>query len=320
MNWLVDETENEFIIKIKQLNLKKENFKLVRFGDYFEKIVIPSKLTYDKNKVVCSKECKEYFHVPFYLATGNKHPDYYIHEQPSYVNTFNYRLIMLLFTGFCYEINEHEFAINGHNSNTVLRCLNQDVNLMVTCLLLSRKFKAVFSWSKQAIFSRIKDENVFVYLNDTSVLSSEFKTVGVIPKLKIDRTKIRKIKFSDYFEKIKPERTFTIRETNQNNGSIPLLSSTCRNNGIVKYITCYSIDLKEESLVINKNGSVGYCFVHSGKIAITTDACVFKCLNKSINLRVSSMFLTNQLRKQFNWSKKINDIRLKQLECYVYFN
>ena len=131
MNWIIDETENEFIIKIKQLNLKKENFKLVRFGDYFEKIVIPSKLTYDKNKVVCSKDRGKYFHVPFYLATGNKHPDYYIHEQPSYVNTLNYRLVMLLFTGFCYEIDEHEFAINGHNSNTVLRCLNPDVNLMV---------------------------------------------------------------------------------------------------------------------------------------------------------------------------------------------
>ena len=65
MNWLIDETENEFIIKIKQLNLKKENFKLVRFSDYFEKIVIPSKLTYDKNKVACSKDSKEYFHVPF---------------------------------------------------------------------------------------------------------------------------------------------------------------------------------------------------------------------------------------------------------------
>ena len=38
MNWLIDETENEFIIKIKQLNLKKENFKLVKFSDYFEKI------------------------------------------------------------------------------------------------------------------------------------------------------------------------------------------------------------------------------------------------------------------------------------------
>ena len=202
MNWLIDETEDEFIIKIKQLNLKKENFKLVRFGDYFEKIVIPSKLTYDKNKVACSKDSKEYFCVPFYLATGNKHPDYYIHEQPSYVNTFNYRLIMLLFTGFCYEINEHEFAINGHNSNTVLRCLNPDVNLMVTCLLLSKKFKVMFNWNKQAIFSRIKDEKVFVYLNDMSVLSSEFKIVGVIPKLKIDRTKIHKIKFSDYFEKV----------------------------------------------------------------------------------------------------------------------
>ena len=141
-----------------------------------------------------------------------------------------------------------------------------------------------------------------------------------IKQLNLKKENFKLVRFGDYFEKIKPERIFTIRETNQNNGSIPLLSSTCKNNGIVKYITCYSIDLKEESLVINKNGSVGYCFVHSGKIAITTDVCVFKCLNKSINLSISSMFLTNQLRKQFNWSKKINDIRLNQLECYVYFN
>ena len=141
-----------------------------------------------------------------------------------------------------------------------------------------------------------------------------------IKQLNLKKENFKLVKFSDYFEKIKPEITFTLRETNKNSGPIPLLSSTCRNNGIVKHINCYSIDLKEESLVINKNGSVGYCFVHSGKIAITTDVCVFKCLNKSINLRVSSILLTNQLRKQFNWSNKINDIRLKQLECYVYFD
>ena len=61
MNWIIDETENEFIIKIKQLNLKKENFKLVRFGDYFEKIVIPSKLTYDKTRSCVVKIAKSIF-------------------------------------------------------------------------------------------------------------------------------------------------------------------------------------------------------------------------------------------------------------------
>ena len=94
MNWLINETENKFIIKIMQLTLKKENFKLVRFNDYFEKIVIPSKLTYDKNKVVCSKDRGNYFHMPFYLATGNKHHDYYTNEQPSYVNTLNYWFLL----------------------------------------------------------------------------------------------------------------------------------------------------------------------------------------------------------------------------------
>ena len=186
--------------------------------------------------------------------------------------------------------------------------------------MLTNQFKKIYSYARPLNASVLQTAECYVYLNDTNVLSSEFKIVGVIPKLKINRTKIRKIKFSDYFEKVKPERIFTLRETNKNSGPIPLLSSTCQNNGIVKHINYYSIDLKEESLVINKNGSVGYCFVHSGKIAITTDVCVFKCLNKSINLSISSMFLTNQLRKQFNWSKKINDIRLKHLECYVYFD
>ena len=82
-----------------------------------------------------------------------------------------------------------------------------------------------------------------------------------IKQLNLKKENFKLVRFGDYFEKVKPERIFTIRETNQNSGSIPLLSSTCRNNGIVKYINCYSIDLKEESLVINKNGSVGYCFV-----------------------------------------------------------
>ena len=318
MNWLVDETENEFIIKIKQLNLKKENFKLVRFGDYFEKIVIPSKLTYDKNKVVCSKDRRKYFHVPFYLATGNKHPDYYIHEQPSYVNTLNYRLIMLLFTGFCYEINEHEFAINGHNSNTILRCLNPDVNLMITCLLLSRKFKTMFSWSKQAIFSRIKDENVFVYLNDSNVLSSEFKTVGIIPKLKIDRTKIHKIKFSDYFEKVKPR--FNINNSNNLcKGPFPHFGARNQDKPDC-YVNVYNYE--DNNLIrLNKMGnSAGYCYVQNGNCAVNNNCLCYRLKNNELNLKVTSLLLTNQFKKVYNYARPLNALILQTIECYVYFN
>ena len=309
MNWLIDETENEFIIKIKQLNLKKENFKLVKFSDYFEKVK-PKFCINNLNNL-----CKGPF--PHFGAKNQNKPD-------CYVNVYNYEddnLIRLNkmgnSAGYCYTQNGN-CAVN--NNCLCYKLKNNELNLKVTSLLLTNQFKKIYSYARPLNTSVLQTTECYVYLNDTNVSSPEFKIVGVIPKLKIDKTKIRKIKFSDYFEKIKPEITFTLRETNKNSGPIPLLSSTCQNNGIVKHINCYSIDLKEESLVINKNGSVGYCFVHSGKIAITTDVCVFKCLNKSINLRVSSILLTNQLRKQFNWSKKINDIRLKQLECYVYFN
>ena len=102
---------------------------------------------------------------------------------------------------------------------------------MVTCLLLSRKFKTAFNWSKPAIFSRIKDENVFVYLNDVSVLSSEFKIFDVIPKLKIDRSKIHKIKFSDYFEKVAFKPIIDSKLENKP-GICLYVTSTSLNNGV----------------------------------------------------------------------------------------
>ena len=75
MNWLVDETENEFIIKIKELNLKKENFKLVRFGDYFEKV--KPKFCIDN----LNNLCKGPF--PHFGARNQDKPD-------CYVNVYNY--------------------------------------------------------------------------------------------------------------------------------------------------------------------------------------------------------------------------------------
>ena len=308
MNWIIDETENEFIIKIKQLNLKKENFKLVRFGDYFEKV----KPRFNINNL--NNLCKGPF--PHFGARNQDKPD-------CYVNVYNYEddnLIRLNkmgnSAGYCYVQNGN-CAVN--NNCLCYKLKNNELNLSITSLLLTNQFKKVYNYARPLNASVLQTTECYVYLNDTNVLSIEFKTIGVIPKLKIDRTKIRKIKFSDYFEMVGKGNTKKIKDYKP--GPYPLLSC-CGNHGISSYVDSYCIDTRGEQYIsISFDGTTKHCYVQVGKFQLTEHVNMFKPINEHININLTSLLIDNQLNKLFyGWNRKINNTRLKQLECYVYFN
>ena len=308
MNWIIDETENEFIIKIKQLNLKKENFKLVKFGDYFEKV----KPRFNIDNL--NNLCKGPF--PHFGARNQDKPD-------CYVNVYNYEddnLIRLNkmgnSAGYCYVQNGN-CAVN--NNCLCYKLKNNELNLKVTSLLLTNQFKKIYNYARPLNASVLQTTKCYVYLNDTNVLSSEFKIIGVIPKLKIDKTKIRKIKFSDYFEKVGKGNTKKIK--NYKPGPYPLLSC-CGNHGISSYVDSYCIDTHGEQYIsISFDGSIKHCYVQVGKFQLTEHVNMFKPINEHININLTALLIDNQLNKLFyGWNRKINNTRLNQLECYVYFN
>ena len=160
MNWLINETENEFIIKIKQLNLKKENFKLVRFGDYFEKVafkpIMDSKL---ENKPgiyphVTSTSLNNgvKFYSDFWNVKASKsNPIISINNDGSAGYTF---------------IQTHDFSANSHVK--LFKPKNNELNLTITCLLLTNQFKKIkYSFNQPTLSMLTCDFNydVFVYFN-----------------------------------------------------------------------------------------------------------------------------------------------------------
>lgn len=126
------------------------------------------------------------------------------------------------------------------------------------------------------------------------------------------------IKFSDYFDCVKPLKTFIIRKTTE--GEYPLISSSSQNNGIVRFINSYSVDIKE-CLTIARNGTAGSCFYHKGKIAITGDVIILKLKeNKTLDFVLFSVLTTYNLTKKYNWGNKLtNEKLMDEIICYPIF-
>ena len=74
---------------------------------------------------------------------------------------------------------------------------------------------------------------------------------------------------------------------------------------------------------INKNGSIGYCYVRSGKFSLTSDTTLIKLKDEyknTINLNNNKNLLTIQISNMgFDYLKKLNKERLNEIELYLNF-
>ena len=175
--------------------------------------------------------------------------------------------------------------------------------------------KGMFFDRKQYEYSKKfkKLRNNDCYSDIVDIMKQQIEDTEYIEKIKVKEWK--KLKITDYFEivKIESKKIFTITETED--GDIPLISSSKLNSGISKYINDFSVDIQEDFLTIAKNGSVGYCFVRNGKVAITTDVIVLKLKeNKKTeikDLHYLSLIFTDYFSKNYNYSNKVNLTVLK---------
>ena len=91
------------------------------------------------------------------------------------------------------------------------------------------------------------------------------------------------------------------------------------NHGIVKYIDKYSIDTKNQeyiTLVKNGDGGCGTCFIHSGKIALSSSVYLLKPIN--INLKINVQLINLQLTNMgFGFTNAINQTKLNNIELYL---
>ena len=157
---------------------------------------------------------------------------------------------------------------------------------------------------KNIVETYINKMKTKININDLDIIYNE-----MINKLKdINNMNIisyKKITIKDIAEKQKLiKKVFKINE--MDNGDYPLISSSMFNNGITKYINDYNYDCQNNNIIsIARNGSVGYCFVQTGKIGITTDIILLKIIDETIDKYILSILLTYYLTSRYNYGNKL---------------
>ena len=123
-----------------------------------------------------------------------------------------------------------------------------------------------------------------------------------------------KVKLADYFIPIK-FKSVKVKETES--GCYPLYGATI-NNEPVKMISEYNIDIGDDKFIqLNKAGSVGYCFIRTGKFSLISSVYLLKPkinLDLEVNIKLLSIQLSNM---GFGFSNPITLSKLKNLEVYL---
>ncbi|MFA5720458.1 MAG: N-6 DNA methylase [Acholeplasmataceae bacterium] len=114
----------------------------------------------------------------------------------------------------------------------------------------------------------------------------------------------------DYFDQISKSKVRTTLNTNE--GNYPLISSTSKNNGVMKLIDTWDFD--GYYLTVNRTGSCGYCFVQNGKFSVTEAITLLKPKDSKLNLHVWATLLTNKLSNKYNYTNGLSIPKLMNEE------
>lgn len=176
---------------------------------------------------------------------------------------------------------------------------------------------------KDIYFSIYEDEhirkiNMYKSKNDYQKIIEEYKQFADNIS-KLSNMKVKEwieIKIDDYFDfvKINPSNIFKIDESEI--GEYPLIYTKSDNNGIVRYIDSYSIDITD-CITVAMNGSIGSCFYQSGKFGITNGIVVLKLKEgKTLDLKLFSALTTYFLTKKYNYTKNLTNKNLSEEIIY----
>ena len=134
--------------------------------------------------------------------------------------------------------------------------------------------------------------------------------------MKFQNAKFKKFKLSELFIEI-PCKKFVISKCSK--GNVPLYGAT-KSEKPIKYVKEISYDHDNsdnncDTITINKNGSIGYCFRRYDKFAITQDVSLYSL---SIDLTDYDLdIISIQLNHVFSYHYKINKERFNETFVYI---
>jgi len=216
------------------------------------------------------------------------------------------------------EVEIIDYSDDGYNIKKSVRMKDHNPNPIKQYKILNK----LIDWNYEKEFEKPKDLSElimdynlnYIYTHNTIEKNKGNRKINiniVIPE-NLELKEWKKIKIKDYFKIIKSNKIFQINNTNK--GYIPLISSSCLNNGIVKFIDDYSYD--NECITIARNGSVGASFYHNCKIGVTTDLIIIKNI-KDENLHIIAMMLNYYLPQKYSYSNKITTDKLLNEEVFI---
>ena len=136
--------------------------------------------------------------------------------------------------------------------------------------------------------------------------------VEILYDIKSDN--IQKVKLMDYFELVKFKPVIV---KNTDNGNYSLYGASMDRKPI-KMISEYNVDSNGEDYVqLNKNGSIGYCFIRNGQFSMNAHCFLLRPI-QDLDLKINVKLMTFQLTNMgFNYSNTINQTKLNNIELYL---
>jgi type I restriction-modification system DNA methylase subunit len=97
----------------------------------------------------------------------------------------------------------------------------------------------------------------------------------------------------------------------ENTGNYPLISTTDKNTGVIKYIETYDYESTEENklVTVSMNGQSGIMFSQNGKFSCTCDVGILKTINPNLKNEWCTVIST-QLTPKYSWNYKLTKDRL----------
>ncbi len=228
-----------------------------------------------------------------------------------------------------FEKNKH-----GHLKDDLVNIINyiddEIIHEKHSGKVKSINFQNKFDWIKEEIVNSTNLQTINLtgnFLNKNIMIDINLNEIMKNLKLKKleeeYKKQINKINNEEFLIKNNPEKIksynicdlFEILMDNLlikkcNDGKIPLISSSLKNNGIVKYINNESYFIN--CITLTKNGNPGYCFFHDYEFRATSDIFILKSkfsINKKIGLFFGNL-IQNSLKNKYNWQNKLNKQKL----------
>ena len=193
------------------------------------------------------------------------------------------------------------------NLDMIVNIKNNIINDLTKTFKTNLKCKFLTKESKKDI------EDIFrkrVY--EIKNINSFNELVEILYNIKSDN--IQKVRLMDYFELVKFKPTIL---KNTSEGNYPLYGASMDRKPI-KMISEYNIDSNGEDYIqLNKNGSIGHCFIRNGQFSMTQDVYLLKTIH-DLDLKINVQLITLQLiNMKFGFLNKINQTKLNNIELYL---